>query len=119
MTITTEQAISVLKACNPNTLIARTGNEEVYDVRETAFDMAIKALERSRWIPVKEKVPELYKTVLVTRFGDVIKARRTDLTRSGIVCWVTEPGGAYEKEEETNIKAWMPLPEPYRAESED
>ena len=78
-------------------------NEDDRQDMET-FDMAIKALEQEpRWIPVSEKLPEKNGEYLITgRQGAVNKRRYHD-------------GHWYSN---WSVIAWMPLPEPYKAESE-
>ena len=98
-----------------------------------AFDMAIKALEappndnwegyskrlwknayergkadaEQRWIPVSERLPEEEGVYLVTTTGmnnDIID-----------IAYYTE--GIWHKA--SRINAWLPLPKPYKAESEE
>ena len=64
-------------------------------------------IEYSRWIPVSERLPEPYQNILVT---------------SEVFHWVNEPI-KYSVEQRSfggvvDFIAWMPLPEPYKAESE-
>lgn len=77
-----------------------------------ALEMAIQALEQTRWIPCSERLPEESHAVLVWC-----------PERKNIYCACYEEKqwwifGAYFKKVELEVVAWMPLPEPYR-ESED
>jgi len=65
--------------------------------------------ERQRWIPVEERLPELdetgYAYVMVCMDDEFVAT--TDYTRDeGFSLWV----------EAGEVIAWMPLPEPYKAE---
>lgn len=81
--------------------------------QKEALEMAIKALEQTRWIPCSERLPredEEYHTFLVTDSKGRIELSKFYLSISdkkpywGIMM---------------NVVAWMPLPEPYKAESEE
>jgi hypothetical protein len=90
----------------------------VFDI-EKILDMA----EVPRWIPVSERLPELdedgYSTYVLVSFSNyslpcIGQLRKTD----GENHW-------YEGDDEKaldsfglHVNAWMPLPEPYKAESE-
>ena len=67
-----------------------------------ADKMAIKTLEQTRWIPVSERLPEERQQVLVDYCG----SRGFQIIE-------------FSKKEIWSFKAWMPLPEPYTAESEE
>ena len=77
-----------------------------------ACSMAIKALERSRWIPTAERLPRTEQYALIT----VHNQTKMCWYQNGV--FVDGEQNAYTKEDE-ELVAWMPLPEPYRAESED
>jgi hypothetical protein len=78
-----------------------------------ALDMAIKALEQTRWIPCAERLPEKDGYYLVTTkwksrylgnvYIDATMARYREKPKE----WTYN-----------HVIAWMPLPEPYKAESE-
>lgn len=68
------------------------------------------------WIPVSERLPEEDKTVIAsTKYGVYPE---TKYTKEYGWEWAYESGTDYWRELE-DVMAWMPLPEPYKAESED
>lgn len=65
-----------------------------------------------KWIPVTERLPEKHEEVLVTVAGEIV------------IAWLYLDGRWRSNDcPETYlndfITAWMPLPEPYRKETED
>lgn len=75
------------------------------------FRMAVSALEKQeqdRWIPITEKLPEPYKTVIVTDI-ETIDTYTSEYHGGGY--WNTDTGDAKGR-----IIAWRPLPEPYTEE---
>jgi len=90
---------------------------------------AIKLLEQTRWIPVSEKLPDYNKQCLVTfECGLVdIMCYALDLYKVDEYDFCAKKGkaGWYEYDSEwgyysrDDIVAWMPLPKPYKVESED
>ena len=80
-----------------------------------ALDMAIEALSEPKtgWIPVSEKLPDKEKLVLVTdndsiEFGKLICGLFGGLWLIWVDdCWT----------EAIKVTAWMPLPEPYKGET--
>ena len=89
-----------------------------------SMEMAIEALEQEpKWIPVSERLPEKNMVCLVAvgEFNLTQMAMYSDLM--GTIDHKIFYQGDYGKENFANItqyvKAWMPLPKPYKAESED
>ena len=88
----------------------------VYSFRDgqylEALDMAIQVLEsQPKWIPTSERLPE-------ESLNSVIG---WDAYRERCV-FVQYIQGRFQimgRNESFDIKAWMPLPQPYKAESED
>jgi len=83
---------------------------------------AIKALEQTRWIPVSERLPEKNMACLLSVgiFHFTMMGTYSDLmgTTSHKIFWIGEYGKNDFKDVTEYVKAWMPLPEPYNAESE-
>lgn len=99
-----------------------------------AYKMAFEALERSRWIPTAERLPEMHKEdgllekyveersdeVLVTikdnNNGSVVTHSKCELWdgkwHGDIFKWLDASKCNY------TVTAWRELPEPYKAESE-
>ena len=101
--------------------------------RAVILRKAIKALEQTRWIPVSERLPEKKGDYLVTQ-----KETFTDYVYISVVGYALnlydvdeydfadkKRSGWYEYDSEwgyrelDDVIAWMPLVEPYKAESED
>lgn len=77
-----------------------------------ACEMAIESLEQEpRWIPVSERLPENDEVVLGTNSSnDLFETYTWD--DCGELKWYAN--GCFD----VPVIAWMPLPEPYKAESE-
>ena len=74
-----------------------------------AYDMAIKALEQTRWIPVSERLPESDDDVLVTDDAGGLASVGIDWLDIYSNRWCCSQ----------NVTAWMPLPNPYRGGDTD
>ena len=88
-----------------------TYDSDIVPIIQEACDMAIKALEQTQWTPVSEKPPE-------ESFDSIIG---WDAYRQRCV-FVQYIDGYFQitgTNESFDIRAWMPLPEPYKAESEE
>ena len=76
---------------------------------ERERDRILKALEQEpRWIPVSERLPEEEGLYLVSVKND--HKRRYSKT-----CWYMGRNHWFARQD---VEAWMPLPEPYKTESE-
>jgi hypothetical protein len=81
---------------------------------EEALDMAIKAPEQEpRWIPVNEKLPRESGRYLISVLDGVGKRITVASYQPRYKAWAMTGRRAYWK-----VVAWMPLPEPYKAETE-
>ena len=102
-----------------------TIDEAIKDIKDNikpvvggiSLDMAIEALERQRWIPVSERLPEIDKEVLVT-YGKlcwVCSLFESPDIEDGLYQWEDNYGHWYKFE---TWVAWMPLPAPYQGGGE-
>ena len=78
-----------------------------------ALEKAIEAIEQTRWIPITERPPEEFKSVLVCYESQGGMAQAVS-ERFG-----THTGYRWSALAGIEPTAWMQLPEPYKAESED
>ena len=94
----------------------------------SAYDLAIQALERTKWIPCSERLPEEHEWIGTKRFGTTIsdKVYVTFENPEGkrFVKHVSFENGKLSSFGQSKIDAfytgsvpiaWMPLPEPYKA----
>lgn len=94
------------------TLIEKYGYVDLAPEFTEAMKMAVSALEKQeqdRWIPVTERLPEDDTEVLVYLFDN----------QSPYIAWIRDSHWyteEFEVEKENEPVAWMPLPEPYKAE---
>lgn len=99
-----------------NVLLHHKEAFEISGKTADAIDLAISALEileRDRWIPVTERLPEEPDEVLVTDGDGEI--------RHAVYCHVCKKDVFITYEESMTIHqviAWRPLPEAYKAEEE-
>jgi len=139
--MTREEAIENLKGCVCGYEVDKDGKPNgnvTADLTEETIDMAIKALEQ-RWIPVSERLPGDIKPVIVTWKNNDPKSYYQYIVgkhyigtahfKNGKWFWyssVTEDllaeygkCDSEEFDEAIEVIAWMPLPKPYKAESEE
>jgi len=101
--MTREDAKAILKGFMENPLFS--------DIPKVcrAFDMAIKALEQQpKWIPVSERLSKDGQNVL---FCDIDNDIMVGYHVKGRPKTHFSQDGTYE--DMKNVRAWMPLPEPY------
>ena len=111
--MTIDEAIRCLSVHSSTNGSGLCTDEQHYEAKQ----MAIKALEQQNtWIPVSERAPEEGKTVIAsTEYGVYPETR---FTKEYGWEWAYEAGADYWRELK-DVLAWMPLPEPYKVESED
>ena len=112
--MTNEEAIRIIKivlAVAEDFKITVQGEEFTEEKCKEAVEIATEALSSSgkpnKWIPVSERLPEKDKDYLCC--DDM---GQMDVGYFSQTCWCCN---AYMYD----VIAWMPLPEPYKAESED
>ena len=113
--------------------------DEVAERKCKSFDMAIKALEQTTWIPVSEKLPEDTYPVNITWVNHNPESYYTDIkdkpfTATGHYCngrwwWYSVTCQDYLDEygrsdvdamdDDVEVIAWMPLPEPYEPQESE
>lgn len=112
--IKVEDAISNLK----NQILRFAEDTEPY----IAIQMAIKALEDSRWIPVTERLPEDEVDVLIyTTDKKINKAyrRHKSWTENQMEWLVFETLGYGYIYDDDEVLEWMPLPKHYERSEEE
>lgn len=126
--LTIKQAVGELKAMKEHI------EPHMSVVGVTAYDMAIKALDSQRWIPVSERLPEDLEPVNITWINHDPESYYTDIkdkpfTATGVYFngqwywWSTlctdilaEYSHNYDDiiDDDIEIIAWQPLPQPYK-----
>ena len=116
--MTIDEALETLKDTRAGLYCAVDGNPTVY---ADALEMAIKALEQTRWIPCTERLPEDGDTYLVTieYNGEVIGVDVASYSPvDGYIDKHWETFNDWKEDDDScyHVTAWMPLPEGYNAE---
>lgn len=106
-----EEAVKALKRIRDEAMNEFVGELEDYE----AFDVAIESLKAQEWIPVSEKLPEEEGSYLIT--SNMADELKEVLETFYIPASNMADGMPYW--DYSGVIAWMPLPEPYKAESED
>jgi hypothetical protein len=106
-----EKAIEQLERISSH--LASIGEKEDYT------DVAIQALEQTRWIPCNERLPKENEYVDDVRKHYLVQNEYGDMFVAGYIkknYWEE----IYHIEPVTDqIVAWMPLPDPYKEEKEE
>lgn len=105
--MTNEEAILILEKMMPQ---ARRGDSMsmTHTKMTVALSMAIVSLQKEpKWIPISERLPKFNDIVLASSDSDYPELRVILTVYSAEEFWFNG-----------KIKAWMPLPEPYKEESE-
>lgn len=116
--MTIEEAIKELRDASDNEVRYGDTDNHYNEVmkRIEAFDIAIKALEQTRWIPCIERLPKTDEDVLVTNGRGVYVGWRyigIDSTDRG---WRVDSESEYFMDD---IVAWMPLPPCYKPQESE
>lgn len=110
--MTTKEAIRHLQTCSSTNGSGQTTDRQ----HEEAKKMAIEALDRTCWIPCKERLPEEEIDVLVSvkevggNYIDIMSLRNY---LDGKIYWFN---WVCHKVDFKSVVAWMPLPEVYKGE---
>lgn len=104
----------MMKLINGKQVVARINMDNVVGWINADYNQA--AEQGCNWIPVSEKFPKENEVVIASaKYGVYPETRYTK--KYGWE-WAYEAGSDYWKELE-DVTAWMPLPQQYKAESED
>jgi len=114
----TNKKLELLKQIEKDIYVCSLESTFLEDAKSCAIHEAIEELEKQRWTPVSEELPkenEYIKDVckyylIQDEYGDMHVAHLSS------VGWIPMDSLKAIGDE---VIAWMPLPQPYKAESED
>ena len=119
MGMTIEEHIGVIEDLKSTMSICMSEPEktEICTSLSVAIDTMRQMEQKQRWIPASERLPEEDTDVLVTLKCGLIGIMQKKLADddNGESCYIWQD---FEGEEHEVI-AWMPLPKPYKGESEE
>ena len=96
-----------------------TYNTEEFEKLKKRLDQMSSSENPNKWIPVSERLPEDRREVLVTAYWhETYQVMMASYFGDGL-WWCVPYNNCGEHMHRLKPKAWMPLPEPYKAESED
>lgn len=105
--MTREEAIRCLSVYSSTNGSGLCTDKQHYEAKQ----MAIKVLEQTTWIPVSERLPEDSNYYFCCdKDGYMIIGRISKWSKE----WCFD-----DDEVDMDVVAWMPLPQPYKAESEE
>lgn len=110
----TGEAIMALKMMNLTGAHPFLHWEEMMEVRDMAIS-ALREQEERRWIPVTERMPQEHQIVVGWTKDNPFSCYREEVVTWNGKGWVF----VYAQRYVTNVKYWMPLPEPYKGEHDD
>lgn len=80
----------------------------------SAYDLAIQALEQTKWVPCSERLPQDRREVLVTAYWhETYQVMMASYFGNGL-WWCVPFNNSGEHMQKLKPKAWMPLPKPYK-----
>ena len=88
------------------------GMRKEYGSCVEALDMAINVLEQTAWIPCSERLPEESGLYIVTNVGRWVEPVGTRYYN------IRADGGFWSGHPSDKVLAWMPLPAPYKEDTE-
>jgi hypothetical protein len=109
--MTKERAIKILADAEKFFESIDAGELFSLDEEIEAFEMAIKALEQTRWISVSDRLPGKPDYYLVTLGDESSPDRDVDISAYFGNDWDWRPID--------EILAWMPLPEPWKGDTDE
>ncbi len=90
--------------------LVRCDGEPSEDCLDCEINMAMEALEKTRWIPCSERLPEMFCTVLIT--AKLPKDKESLVYEGARIGKRWELAGVANPEDYI-VSAWQPLPEPW------